>query len=77
MTLPDFVTGLELELELRLRPVGFERAELEAWAAAVWPLAEEDPDVIRWSEAFLASRWGAAGAGKGPAGCPSRAGGAA
>jgi hypothetical protein len=22
----------------------------------VWPLAEDDPDVIRWAEAFLAAR---------------------
>jgi hypothetical protein len=54
MTLPDFVTGLELEL--RLRAVPFDRGELETWAAAVWSLAEDDPDVIRWAEAFLAAR---------------------
>jgi hypothetical protein len=51
MTLPDFVTGLEMEL--RLRAVPFDRGELETWAADVWPLAEDDPDVIRWAEAFL------------------------
>jgi hypothetical protein len=45
MTLPDFVTGLELEL--RLRAVPFDRGELETWAADVWSLAEDDPDVIR------------------------------
>jgi len=54
MTLPDFVTGLEMEL--RLRAVPFDRGELEAWARDVWPLAEDDPDVIRWAEAFLAAR---------------------
>jgi hypothetical protein len=54
MTLPDFVTGLELEL--RLRAVPFDRAELEPWAADVWSLAEDDPDPIRWAEAFLAAR---------------------
>jgi hypothetical protein len=54
MTLSDFVTGLELELGLRAVP--FDRGELETWAANVWPLAEDDPDVIRWAEAFLAAR---------------------
>jgi hypothetical protein len=45
MTLYDFVTGLEMEL--RLRAVPFDRGELEAWAADVWSLAPDDPDVIR------------------------------
>jgi hypothetical protein len=36
--------------------VPFHRGELERWAADVWPLAEDDPDVIRWAEAFLAAR---------------------
>jgi hypothetical protein len=54
MTLPDFLTGLELEL--RLRAAAFDRGELEAWAADVWPRAEDDPDVIGWAEAFLAAR---------------------
>jgi hypothetical protein len=54
MTLPDFVTGLEMEL--RLRAVPFDRGELETWARDVWSLAEDDPDVIRWAEAFLAAR---------------------
>jgi hypothetical protein len=35
MTLPDFVTGLELEL--RLRAVPFDRGKLETWAESVWP----------------------------------------
>ena len=51
MTLPDFIIGLALEL--RLRAVAFDRAELETFAADVWSLAEEDPDPIRWSQAFL------------------------
>src|SRR5262249_35232398 len=54
MNFPDFVTGLELAL--RLRAVPFDRAELETWAADVWRLAEDEPDVIRWAEAFLAAR---------------------
>jgi hypothetical protein len=51
MNLSDFVTGLEMELQLRGVP--FDRGDLETFAADVWSLAEEDPDVIRWSEAFL------------------------
>ena len=45
MTLPDFVTGRDLEL--RLRAVPSDRGELETWAPDVWSLAEDDPDVIR------------------------------
>jgi hypothetical protein len=60
MTISDFLTGLEMEL--RLRAVPFDRGELEAWAADVGSLAEDDPDVIRWAEAFLAARQEAAGA---------------
>jgi hypothetical protein len=33
LTLPDFLTGLELEL--RLRAAAFDRGELETWAAEV------------------------------------------
>jgi hypothetical protein len=58
--LDDFVTGLEMEL--RLRPVVFDRAELETWAADVWSLGEDDPDMIRWAETFLGSQQEAAGA---------------
>jgi hypothetical protein len=60
MPLPDFLAGLELEL--RLRAVPFDRGELETWASDMWPLAEDDPDPIRWSEAFLAAWREAAGA---------------
>jgi hypothetical protein len=52
--LSDFVPGLEMEL--RLRAVPFGRGELETFTADVWRLAEDDPDVIRWSEAFLVAR---------------------
>jgi hypothetical protein len=50
MTLPDFITALELEL--RFRGVAFDCADVLTFAADVWPLAEEDPDVGRWAEAF-------------------------
>jgi hypothetical protein len=44
-------------VKLRLRAaVTFDRGELETWAADVWSLAEDDPDLIRWAEAFLAAR---------------------
>ena len=54
MTLPDFVTGLEMEL--RLRGVPFERRDLDGFAADVWPLAEDDPDPQRWAREFLEAR---------------------
>jgi hypothetical protein len=54
MTLPDFITALESEL--RPRPVVYDRRELETWATAVWPIAEEDPNPGRWAEAFLEAR---------------------
>jgi hypothetical protein len=60
MTFPDFVTGLEMEL--RLRAVPFDRGELETWAADVWSLVEDDPDVVRWAQAFLIATREAAGA---------------
>jgi hypothetical protein len=59
---PNAVAGqggplaFHLELALRPRAVPCDRGELETWAADVWPLAEDDPDVIRWAEAFLAAR---------------------
>jgi hypothetical protein len=49
-------------MELRHRAVPFDRAELETCAADVWPLAEDDPDVIRGAEAFLAAGQEEAGA---------------
>jgi len=54
MTLVEFVTGLEMELQLRGVP--FDRGNLATFAEDVWPLAEEDPDTIRWAEAFLFER---------------------
>jgi hypothetical protein len=60
MALPDFLTGLGLEL--RLRAIPFDRGELETWAADVWSLAEDDPNPTRWAEAFLAARREAAAA---------------
>jgi hypothetical protein len=50
MTLPNFVTGLEMEL--RLRSVPFDLSELSTFAGDVWPLAAEDPDPTCWAEAI-------------------------
>jgi hypothetical protein len=51
MTLQDFITSLELELRFRGEP--FDRAELETFAADVWPLVEDRPDPVRWVDEFL------------------------
>jgi hypothetical protein len=53
MTLPDFITALEMELQLRGGP--FDRADVLTFAEDVWPLAEEDPEPGRWANAFLAA----------------------
>jgi hypothetical protein len=42
-----------LDQELRLRGVPFDLAELLAFAADVWPLADDAADVGRWAGAFL------------------------
>ena len=42
MTQPHFVTALEMELQLRGLP--FDRAEVLTFAAAVWLIAEDDRD---------------------------------
>ena len=54
MTQADFVAGLERELQLR--GVAFDRRDLETFAQDVWTLAEENPDTVRWAEAFLLAR---------------------
>ena len=51
MSLPDFLAGLEAEL--RLCGVAFSQADLLAFADAVWPLGEDDPDPVRWADAFI------------------------
>jgi hypothetical protein len=53
MTQPDFAALLEQEL--RLLAVPFDQAELLTYAADVWPVAQDDPDVRRWSKEFLRS----------------------
>jgi hypothetical protein len=51
MTRDDFVAALEQEL--RLRGVGFSRADVLEFVASVWALAEEDPDPSRWAQEFI------------------------
>jgi hypothetical protein len=51
MTLEDFTAALEQEL--RLRGVHFKQSDLFDFAADVWPLAQDDPDVARWAQAFI------------------------
>ena len=51
MTRADFVTALEMELQLR--GVGFDLAALESFVASCWPLIVDDPDVARWAVAFI------------------------
>jgi hypothetical protein len=58
MTQPDFTAGLEAEL--RRRGAAFSRAEVQEFAEAVWSLALEDPDPVRWVDAFVESRPAAA-----------------
>ncbi len=53
MTQPDFLAALEQEL--RLRGIGFNRADLVAFMADVWPLIEENPDVAFWARELLES----------------------
>jgi hypothetical protein len=54
MTQADFLTGLEMELQLCGVP--FDRSDLETFAQDVWSLAEENPDTVRWAEGFLYER---------------------
>ncbi len=54
MNQTDFIVGLEMELQLR--GVAFDRNDLETFVQDVWPLAEENPDIVRWAEAFLFER---------------------
>ena len=51
MTQADFTAALELEL--RLRGVGFSRADMIEFVASIWTLAQDDPDPTRWAQDFL------------------------
>jgi hypothetical protein len=41
-----------LAWQLTLAGVPYVRPDLEAFVAAVWPLAEEQPDVSRWAREY-------------------------
>jgi hypothetical protein len=43
-----------LEMELRLRGVGFHRATLAEFVEASWPLMQEDQDGGLWARKFIA-----------------------
>jgi hypothetical protein len=47
----DFTAALEDEL--RLRGLAFSRADVLAFTDDVWQLAHEDPDPVRWADAFV------------------------
>jgi hypothetical protein len=51
MTQAEFAAGLEAEL--RLRGLPFSRANVLAFADEVWPLAQDDPDPVKWVDAFV------------------------
>jgi hypothetical protein len=51
MRLADFTATLEARLQLLGVP--FARRDLLEFTAGVFPLAEEDPDPVRWGEAVL------------------------
>jgi hypothetical protein len=53
MTQPDFIALLEADL--RQRPLAFDRAELLAFVASMWPWVEDDPDVGHWAQVFAES----------------------
>ena len=48
-----------VEADLQLRHVAFDKAELAAFLASVWPLVEANDTAERWAEAFLVSVAGA------------------
>jgi hypothetical protein len=48
-----------VEVDLRLRHVPFDAAELCAFVEDVWDLARHEPDAPRWAEAFLVAKVGA------------------
>jgi hypothetical protein len=54
MTQPDFLAMLETDLALR--GVAWARAELIAYVASMWPWMDDDPDVARWAEEFVAAQ---------------------
>jgi hypothetical protein len=51
MTRDDFTAALEEQL--RLRGLSFSRAAVLEFVQSVWPLAEDDPDPVRWAERFV------------------------
>src|SRR5262249_47698658 len=50
MSPADFFAALRRHLSARNAP--YHAADLLAWAEAVWPIAEVDPDPARWADAY-------------------------
>ena len=50
MSQADFIRSLETDLAYR--GVAFDRGELLAWVASMWPHVSEDPDAGRWAGEF-------------------------
>src|SRR5262245_27439851 len=50
LTPDDFFAALERHLHAR--HIDFDAADLLAWARAVWPVAQDDPDPGHWASAY-------------------------
>jgi hypothetical protein len=50
MTPADFIPLLESDLALL--GMAYDRAELLAWTACMWPWIEDDPCASRWAREF-------------------------
>jgi hypothetical protein len=55
VTQAGFITMLESHLAL-CASVPYDRSELLAWVAAMWPHIEDDPDAGRWAGEFIEAR---------------------
>jgi hypothetical protein len=47
-----------LAWQLTLLAIPYVRPDLQAFVDDVWPLAEEDPDVGRWADAYAEAQHG-------------------
>jgi hypothetical protein len=54
MTQRDFIPLLESDLALL--GVAYDRAELLAWTACMWPWIDDDPCASRWAREFIEER---------------------
>jgi hypothetical protein len=54
MTQRDFIPLLESDLALLA--IAYDRAELLAWTACMWPWIADDPCASRWAREFMEAR---------------------